>query len=76
MEYKHTPDHDALLNITLKLLDCGVKHCANSWGYAPRFQEVVKTLFEIFYIIPKIFEPVHEIRIYVGRGLLSLAETK
>ena len=40
------------------------------------FQDVVKTLFELVYIIPKIFESVDKIRIYVGRGLLNLAETK
>ena len=36
----------------------------------------MKTLFELFYIIAKIFESVHKIRIYVRRGLLGLAETK
>ena len=69
---------DAPLDIALKLLDCGVKHCREDAGgfYAQEFQEVVKILFELFYIVPQIFESVHEIRIYVGRGLLSLAKAK
>ena len=74
-ECKHTPD--ALLNITLKLLDCGVKHCReDARRYAQDFQEVINMLFELFYIISKIFESVHKICIDVGRGLLSLDETK
>ena len=75
MKSKHMPD--ALLDITLKMLDCGVKHCReDARGYTQGFQEVVNILFEFFYIILKIFESVHKIRIDVGRGLLSLDETK
>ena len=39
-------------------------------------QDIVNTLLELFYIISKVFESVHKVRIDVGRGLLSLAETK
>ena len=63
---------DALLDIALELLDCGGKHCREVAQGGMR-EAVGKILF---YIIPKIFESVHKICIYVGRGLLSLAETK
>ena len=66
---------DALLDLTLKLLD--YRHCHEvAPDHFGGFQQVVKILLQIFYIIPKIFESVHKIRIYVGRGLLSLAKTK
>ena len=73
----HTPD--ALLNIALKLLDFGGKHCREvaQGYYAQGSREFIgKILFELLYIILKLFESVHEIRIYVRRGLLSLVETK
>ena len=69
---------DALLDIVLKLVDCGAKDCRKDARgcYTQGLQDDVKTLFEVFYIIAQIFESVHKTRIYVRRGLLSLAETK
>ena len=67
---------DALLDITLKLPDYGVRSRVDAPDQSERSQEVVNMLFELLHIIPEVFESVHKIRIYVGRGLLSLAETR
>ena len=43
---------DALLDIALGLLDCGVRQCRGDGRYwAQDFQDVVNTLSERFYII-------------------------
>ena len=67
---------DALLDITLKLPDYGVRCRVDAPDQSERSQEVVNMLFELLHIIPEVFESVHKIRIYVGRELLGLAETR
>ena len=67
---------EAPLDISLMLLDCGMRHDEGAPEHSRGFQEVVETLFKVFYIVPKIFESVHKIRLYVRRWLLSLAETR